>query len=254
MYHSIAIGGDDPYCVSPAAFVEQLAWLRRQGFEVVPLSFVSGAIKAGKRRTLRRKVVITFDDGCEDFLANALPVLLDHGYPATVFLVTDMLGGQASWNESGAHVRLMSEADARYVKKHGISLGSHTATHADLTRLSDQRELQRQLTGSRDTLTSLGETFYAFSYPWGQWSWETITAVRDSGYECAVAVGEQTRVAAADVYRLPRITMTYDMDMSRFASRLTRTKLEKELRRRYRNLWSAGLVDSPRHTPQNVIR
>ena len=179
--------------------------------------------------------MITFDDGYQDFVTNALPILLDRRAPATVFLVTGMLGGRASWNEAGTHVPLMSEDEVRYIKAQGISLGSHTATHANLTLL-DHEDLQRQLRDSRDALTRLGESFYAFSYPWGQWTNQIVDAVKASGYECALAVGEQMRLTAANAYLLPRITMTRDMDLKRFQSLLMRTRLEMELRRGYRML------------------
>ena len=207
MYHSIADNSDDPYSVSVDAFREQISWLSENGFDVVPLSFLLQSIQKHNYRILRKKVVITFDDGYQDFITNALPILLDHKVPATVFLVTDMLGGRASWNEAGTNVRLMSEDEVRYIKTKGISLGSHTATHENLTLL-DHEDLQRQLRDSHDRLTHLGESFYAFSYPWGQWSSQIVDAVKASGYECALAVGEQTRLTAANAYFLPRITMT----------------------------------------------
>lgn len=235
MYHSIADNSDDPYSVSVDAFREQISWLSEYGFEVVSLSFLLRSIQRRNYKNLRKKVVITFDDGYKDFITNALPILLDHGAPATVFLVTDMLGERASWNESGTNERLMSEDDVRYIKAQGTSLGSHTATHANLTLL-DHRDLQTQLRDSHDRLTRLGESFYAFSYPWGQWSSQIVDAVKTSGYECAVAVGEQMRLTAADTYLLPRITMRHDMGLKRFQSLLMRTIVEMELRRRYRIL------------------
>ncbi|WP_170242000.1 polysaccharide deacetylase family protein [Geobacter argillaceus] len=184
---------------------------------------------------MRKKVVITFDDGCKDFVANALPILQEYGAPATVFLVTDMLGGRSSWNRYAPDVPLMTEDEVRYIKTQGISLGSHTATHAKLTLL-DHADLQRQLRDSHDALTRLGESFYAFSYPWGQWSDQVVDAVKAAGFACALAVGELTRLTAADTYRLPRITMTRDMELTRFQSLMTRTRVEMELRRRYRIL------------------
>ena len=179
--------------------------------------------------------MITFDDGYQDLVDNALPILLDRGVPATVFLVTDMLGGRASWDESGTGERLMSEDEVRSIKAHGISLGSHTTTHANLTRLGHE-ELKRQLRGSRDRLAHLGESFHVFSYPWGQWSSLVADAVKTSGYECALAVGERMRLEAANAYCLPRITMRRDMDLKHFQSLLSRTRVEMELRRRYRIL------------------
>jgi peptidoglycan/xylan/chitin deacetylase (PgdA/CDA1 family) len=233
MYHSIVDGSDDPYAVSVGAFREQIRWLSEHGFEVVPLSTLVRSIQTRSYGNLRKKVVITFDDGYKDFLDNALPILLVNGAPATVFLVTDLLGGSPAWNESGAHERLMSEDEVRCIKAQGISLGSHTATHANLPLLNHE-DLRRQLTDSRDTLNFLGESFYAFAYPWGQWSNQAVEAVKATGYECAVAVGEQTRFTPDNTYVLPRIAMTHDMDLKRFQSLLTRTHVEIELRRRYR--------------------
>lgn len=240
MYHSIADNSDDPYSVSVGAFREQISWLSGSGFDVVPLSFLLRSIQAREYGILKKKVVMTFDDGYQDFVDNALPILLNRGVPATVFLVTDMLGGRASWKESGTDERLMSEDEVRSIKSRGISLGSHTATHVKLTHLGHE-ELKRQICDSRDRLVSLGESFYAFSYPWGQWSNQVADAVKASGYECALAVGERTRLAAANAYCLPRIPMRRDMDLKHFQSLLSRTSIEMELRRGYQLALRMGL-------------
>jgi len=232
MYHSIVDDTDDPYAVSVNAFREQMSWLSEHGFEVVPLSFLLQSIQARNYRKLRKKVVITFDDGYKDFLANALPILLDRQAPATVFLVTDMLGRSASWNKVATNVQLMNEDEVRYIKVQGINLGSHTATHVKLTLL-DHNEMQRQLKNSHDSLTQFGESFYTFSYPWGQYSSQIADALKATGFECALAVGEQTRYTADNTFFLPRITMTRDMDLKLFQSYLKRTRVEKEMRRRY---------------------
>jgi GT2 family glycosyltransferase/peptidoglycan/xylan/chitin deacetylase (PgdA/CDA1 family) len=233
MYHSIDDNGDDPYAVSVGNFRRQMAWLAQHGFEVVSLSFLLRSIKDCNYRVLRNKVVITFDDGYSDFVTNALPILLNHKATATVFLVTDLLGGKASWNDAGQHLRLMSEDEARYIKTQGMSLGSHTATHTKLTLL-DQDELKRQLEDSRNVITSLGESFRAFAYPWGQWTSLVAEAVKASGFDCALAVGEGTRFTAADAYFLPRVTIRSDTDLNRFQALLSRTSVEIEIRRKYR--------------------
>jgi len=235
MYHSIADDSYGHYTVSVDAFREQISWFSDYGFEIISLSFLLQAIQTHDHGILNKKVVITFDDGYADFLANALPILLDHKATATVFLVTDMLGGTASWSESGSHVRLMSESDVRAIKAQGISLGSHTATHANLIR-ADYKDLQRQLRDSHDTLTHLGESFYALAYPWGQWSPMVVEAVKSSGYACAAAVGGQMRLSAVDPYLLPRVSMRRDTDLKHFKSLLTTTRAEIEIRRRCRSV------------------
>lgn len=231
MYHSIGGYPDDKYSVRVDAFREQLCWLFEHGFETISLQLLLRMIQAGHCRGLGKKVALTFDDGYKDFIDNALPVLLEYNAPATVFLVTGLLGTGASWAGSGA--RLMSEEEARHIKAKGVSLGSHTASHANLLLLSEE-EMVRQLMDSRQKLTELGESFFPFSYPWGRWSRPVADAVKAAGFECAVAVDGHLRAARADAYRLPRITMTCEMDLCHLRSRLTRTAAEVAMRRKCR--------------------
>lgn len=232
MYHSIADDSDDPYSVSVDSFREQISWLSDNGYKTISLSSLLELLRAKNFRALRKNVVITFDDGYKDFFLNAFPILFDYEAPATVFLVTEMLGKISSWNPSFPNVRLMSEDDVIYIKSKGISIGSHTSTHANLTLL-DKNELQKQLKKSYDTLTSFGESFYAFSYPWGQWSNHTVNAIKLSGFECAVSVGERTRFTIANKYALPRISMLRNINIEQFRILLSRTNFYISLKRFY---------------------
>lgn len=228
MYHSIADSSDAPCSVTVAAFREQISWLAEHGFEVVPLSFLLRAIHSRSYRDLHKKVVLTFDDGYKDFIDNALPILLEYGAPATVFLVTDLLGGSASWNTSGARLRLMTEDEVRYIREQGISLGSHTATHANLAALGND-EVYRQLRDSYQKLQDLGETFYSFSYPWGQVSANAVKVVKEIGYQCAVVAWQEKPLSNLDIYLLPRLTMKRDLDLNNFQDIFSYTNLTKIL-------------------------
>ncbi len=99
-YHSI-VDGPLPKRAARAglhlhqsAFVEQMEYLARH-FEVMPLASALTGLSDGSvfaaRRT-RPAVVITFDDGYANNLHVAGPVLDRLGLPATVFLVTRLLG------------------------------------------------------------------------------------------------------------------------------------------------------------------
>lgn len=217
MYHSIADGSDDPYAVPPNRFQDQVSWLFDHGFESVPLVTMVTLLKSGDVQGLKRKVVFTFDDGYRDFLTDALPVLLYFKVPATVFIVAGMLGANASWSESSKHVQLMSEGEIRHIRSKGVAVGSHTMTHANLA-VVDPEALLNQLAESRSKLRELGESFYPLSYPWGQWSSRILGAVIDSGYDCAVTVGGKMQPGRTDIYCLPRIAISGDMDIRTFAS------------------------------------
>jgi peptidoglycan/xylan/chitin deacetylase (PgdA/CDA1 family) len=197
---------------------DQLAWLADEGYAFVPLaSVLETAAPAGPRSAL----IVTFDDGYSDFLTSALPILQRCGVPVAVFLVTDLLGQSARWTGSNPQARLLSAAQARTVKKLGVTLGSHTLTHADLTALRAD-ELSRQLTTSRQALIDLGETFYSLAYPWGQAGRREAAAARTSGYQCALLAGPGAAGPEPDRHRLGRLMVSRRLDLRSFG-RVVRT-------------------------------
>ena len=101
MYHEIAPRPETAsrLAVSPAAFAAQLAYLHDAGFSTVTFADAA-AVLAGETDCLpARPVVLTFDDGFEDFHRQALPVLERYGFTATVFVTTGWIadaGGYAA--------------------------------------------------------------------------------------------------------------------------------------------------------------
>ena len=79
-----------------AEFGRQIEYLAR-AYTIVPLGEAVGRIRRGKRLP-KRTVCITFDDGFRNVLTTAYPILNRHGAPATVFLVTGLIGTrQPAW-------------------------------------------------------------------------------------------------------------------------------------------------------------
>jgi len=76
--------------VSRAMFERHLDWIGRR-FEYVPLDEI-GEHAASGRPFERPVAAVTFDDGYRDVYEHAFPVLERKGIPATVFVVTDLVG------------------------------------------------------------------------------------------------------------------------------------------------------------------
>lgn len=233
MYHSITrTAPSDPFAVSKQAFSSQIGWLLDTGYDIVPLPALVQGLKAGDP-AIRREAVITFDDGYLDFVEEALPVLEAFGVPATVFIITGMLGEEARFNEHSPDARLMDEDDLRYIRSRGIGLGSHTHSHANLPTL-DAPTLRRELEDSRDALIGLGETFLSLSYPWGKYSPREVLAARDAGYACALEVNPRT-AAGSDLYGISRFGVTKDQDTKAF-SRMIAPPIRDRLSRKLRSI------------------
>ena len=152
MYHSVAGEDGSPFTVRPAAFAEQMGVLADQGYEVISLQ--AGCALIGSAGDLRRKIVLTFDDGYRDFLTQAAPFLLRRGFPATLFVVPGMYGKVPAWAASDGACPLLSEPEVKTVRALGFEVGSHSMSHADLTLLPEP-ELARELADSRSAVESL---------------------------------------------------------------------------------------------------
>jgi peptidoglycan/xylan/chitin deacetylase (PgdA/CDA1 family) len=89
-YHGISLDDEhewNPELYMPAAqFRARMRQLREGGYNVLPLREAVELLYAGELPP--RSVVVTFDDGCYDFQARALPVLREFDIPATNFIAT----------------------------------------------------------------------------------------------------------------------------------------------------------------------
>jgi len=212
MYHSIADNSSDPHAVSPQHFAKQMAELRERKFRVIPLA--EGLQRLRQRLSLQGYIVLTFDDAYRDFLANAAPILEALGYPATLFVPTGLVGGTASWDSYDKEKQLMNWGELREVQRRGMTIASHTVSHARLPECRDE-QLEHELRASLEILRDrLGDIFPALSYPGGHYGAREIAAARRVGYVCAVGVASRWgNGPETDPYRLRR---------ERFTSRLNR--------------------------------
>lgn len=209
MYHSISDElepGVPPYYrlnTSPRRFREQMLWLQREGWRVVPL--VDAVAQAGSGCRL---VALTFDDGYEDFLTHAWPVLAELGYPATVFVATGLI-------DSGRGFRgkpCLTWHEIEELAAGGVDFGSHTVTHRRLVDL-DWEEVRWELAESKTRLEAvLGKDIRAFSLPYAfpegnkVFCGRLLDMLKEVGYELLVTtrLGRQRACdGAAGVRRLP---------------------------------------------------
>jgi peptidoglycan/xylan/chitin deacetylase (PgdA/CDA1 family) len=169
MYHSISDELDDhahPYfqtTTTPSRFAEQLAALKRWGFESVTLSqAISGLLAKDKKTLAHKPVVLTFDDGFRDFYTQAFPLLQRYRFNATVFLATDYIGKSFVTGKP-----CLNREEIRQLSAQGVEFGSHSASHCRLNALP-KTDLLQELCGSRQEIEGMvGGKITLFSYPYG---------------------------------------------------------------------------------------
>lgn len=208
MYHELGDGPNNLY-VRLSEFRAQLAYLQEAGYH--PVTFDQAHRHLAEGAPLPEKpVVITFDDGYASFYTRALPLLREHGYPATLFVVTGFFGraNYVTWDQ----VREMAAA--------GIEIGSHTITHRDLRSLG-QATLQRELTGAREELArQLGHEVGLLAYPLGRHDDRVVQAALAAGYRAAVTTSYGAATHGQNPLLYSRVRIWRGQTLAGFARQL----------------------------------
>ena len=168
-YHAVSDTWDDPLATPIAQFEQQLQTLIGRGFRG------ASAEEVVRRPEGRRLLHVTFDDAFRS-VENAVPILERLKLPATVFVCSDLAGsGQQLLVTELQRVRQVDELatldwdSLRALTRDGlIEVGSHTSSHAHLTRLADD-DLHRELAGSKAAIEAeLGRSCPFIAYPYGE--------------------------------------------------------------------------------------
>lgn len=115
MYHRVNPRGEGG-AMTCETFREQLKIIKRD-FQPMLLSGLLGPKNAGERK--RNSVVITFDDGYDDFYHHAFPILLEEQVPATIFVATGFIDGEVwLWPDQIAY--LLERTDVKQVVVKGL--------------------------------------------------------------------------------------------------------------------------------------
>ncbi len=164
LYHQVDGAKPSGVNLSRSCFAEQLRFLSEHG-GIASLDAGVAAVRrgGGAVQGSRPRIAVTFDDGTADFADVAVPLLVEHGIPATLYLATRWVDeGRSFWDDG----TVLSWAALRDVLATGlITIGSHTHSHVLLDRsppavVAD--ELDRSIGLIED---NLGVTPHHFAYP-----------------------------------------------------------------------------------------
>jgi peptidoglycan/xylan/chitin deacetylase (PgdA/CDA1 family) len=219
MYHYISVPspGADRYrldlSVTPADLDAQMAWLAANGYTTITLQDLLYHLTLGWPLP-EKPIVLTFDDGYRDAYENAFPILLKYGFVGTFFIITDRLTygdpNYATWPQ----VIAMHNA--------GMDIQSHTRTHPDLRRLSEERLLW-QILGSREAIEArVDKEVHFFCYPAGRYDDNTIHALQQFGYWAAVTTEYGATHSNDGLFTLKRLRIRRADTLESFIAKVTR--------------------------------
>jgi len=207
--------------VTPNRLRAQLEGLLSRGFEAWSLNKVLASWQAST--PIPSKVfVVTFDDGYENNLLHAVPILNELRIPATIFLATAYLDSSRpfpfdNWSFAGsdrapaASWRPLTTAQCHTLMENElIELAAHTHTHDAFAGRT--AEFQADMENSLELLDKrFGIQSPTFSFPFGLTTPELIAAARESGVTCALSTRAERVDIALDPFHWGRFTAS-DLD------------------------------------------
>lgn len=172
-YHAVVTNNPGPYEVTSNTFRNHMQILRDWNYSVVPLSTALSALNQGSFPN--KMIVITFDDGDISILENAIPILKEHKFSATIFVPTGFVGKSDVFSGHTTERQILDWFQLITLINAGFEVGSHSVYHQNLTRL-ETKELKHEVFQSHRSLVKhLGNREYYFAYPYGMFN----KAVRD---------------------------------------------------------------------------
>ncbi|MFE9021510.1 polysaccharide deacetylase family protein [Streptomyces sp. NPDC007808] len=254
MYHAVSTAPNDAtraLSVAPEAFAEQMALIGDLGLTPVTTADLAARWRSG-RALPERPVLITFDDGYEGVHRHALPVLAEHGFPATVFVSTGWLKGP---HDTGGGLDTMLDWDqVRQLAAAGVEIGGHSHTHPQLDQLPDDR-LRSELILCKEIIgDQLGTVPASFAYPYGYSSRRVRETVRETGYAQALAVNNGLARRRQGPYALTRLTVRRGTGIEEFARMVEGRALARTFARDRALTRGYALVRRARQVRRKAIR
>ena len=143
--------------VPPALFESQMAAMEAAGWHTITMGELGDDLRLGIQPRAK-SFVVTFDDGYEDGYTYAYPILRNHGFVATYFVVGRRIGNPD----------ILTVVELQALLAAGNEIGNHSADHVDLRPLAPDRMRSEVYDASAVIAGAIGVWPQSFCYPFGK--------------------------------------------------------------------------------------
>lgn len=173
-------------------FQKQMQYLKDRGYNVASMSDLVNFFDSGTG-VPPKSVLITFDDGYEDFYTDAFPILQQMGYKATMFLPTGLMGvsDYLTWEQIAS-------------MNGPVLFANHTWSHANIGVSTQKMQYEISTADSQLSGRSLNSP-KMFAYPYGFDDRQAESYLNSLGYKAAFTTIPGNILCKKQRFTLPRI-------------------------------------------------
>lgn len=162
--------------IIPPIFEKQIRTLQHAGYNFI-MSSDLGLYLDGKKQLPEKPIILTFDDGYEDFYTDVFPILKKYNVKVTAYIISGVLGRK----------NYMTASQLREIASSGlVEIGAHSVHHPNLKSVSKEVALEEIIKSKEMLENELGTRIVSFAYPYGGYNAETVDIVKKAGYTNAV--------------------------------------------------------------------
>lgn len=202
MYHRVNDSVSKEISVSKSDFLWQMKYLKKNNYHVISIDraicLKDMMCSRSCRSTKEKYVVLTFDDGYEDYYTTAYPILSQFGYPSIIYLVPGFVetGSVFWWDRDLGESRLMDWKQIEELKNSPlVQFGCHSMTHPDFDRIEKKQAEEELVFSQRKLEEKLSLPIKHFSYPRGIVTKDTRNTVKVL-YETGVSIFDGDEISS----------------------------------------------------------
>lgn len=186
--------GHKGLAVDPSIFASQMAYLKSSGYTAVSMNDLNNFFDGGALIPAK-SIIISFDDGYNDFEDNAMPVIRNLGLRVIMFLPTGLVGnpGYLTWDQ------VTSEQGSGLVY-----FANHSWSHASLGANIDTAKKEIDLSETQLVEHGLNPEL-ALAYPYGTYTGFTVDLLRERGFRLGFTTAPGSTLCKQNRLTLPRI-------------------------------------------------
>lgn len=240
MYHRVKDEISKEMSLPQINFNWQMDYLESNNYNVISMDEALDIMTSGPIEG--RYVVLTFDDGYEDFYSNAYPILKKHNFHSTVYIVPGFIETNKTfwWDRDIGESRLMNWQQIIELSESGlVTIGAHTQNHIDMNRLSAE-DIEAELLQCNNAIArKIKQHIRHFSYPRGIYTDAAAQMIRKT-YKTAVLMANGTgirkMVKADQLIKLKRLPVQRSDGRLLFVARLRGWLFLEELLRKLKTM------------------
>lgn len=216
-YHRFSRKEADKMVVTEASFDAQMKYLKDNGYQVIKLDQLLDFLNF-KYQAPKKSVVITIDDGWRSCYDIAFPILKKYGFPATLFIYTDFIGGE----------KAMSWEQVKDMSENGFDIQCHSKTHRNLARLYGDETLNDYVKildeeialSTKRIKENLDKKCKYFAYPYGESNSMLIEVLKKYGYHSAFTITRGSNPFFTNNFMIKRSVIYGTFDLREFKENL----------------------------------